>query len=228
MNDIEKYVNGIITKSNLSKSEKEEFKAQFMDHINSLIDEYISNGKPETEAINLAIENFGSEDQLSQIIHSKFNVNNIIKRVTFVVFFLYLFVLCGHYIKLDSSDSMMPRLDLPESLIPFSYIFSLTKDIYKHGLNINNMDKFITYFVSFIPVGMLLPILTNKLNSFRKTAPIYISLTFGIITIRFIFNIGAVFIDQFILHLTGCIVGYVITKLIISNKLGRKLLFDKY
>lgn len=228
MNSIEKYVNDIINKSNLAKSEKDEFKAQFIDHINSLKDEYISTGKSEAEAIDLAIIAFGNQEQLSQIIDHKFNTKSIIKKLTLIVFFLYSFALCGHYIKFESSSFILPRLDLPKSLIPFTIIFSLTKDVYKYGFNINNVDKIMTYLVLFIPVGMLLPLLTNKSNSFRKIAPTYIFLILGILAIRFIFNIGVIYIDHLILHFTGCILGYMLNKLIVSNRFGQKLLFDKY
>lgn len=221
MSRIEKYVNNVLNQTNLQKKEKHELKIQFNDHINSLKEEHMKNGLEENEAVSLAIKEFNGESQLSYSLTPKDELKGIVKKIILILFYLYMFVLLGHYLKL-AGDSGTIRFVI-SCLIPFKYISSLIKNVSRYGYNINNLDYIITYFVAFIPVGFFIPLVSNNLNTFKRNFLIYLTLVIGIIFVRIIFNLGLVFIDHGIMHLAGCIIGYNIYRITIRCKIKEVL-----
>lgn len=224
MDRIKKHVNHILKQSNLSDKEKNELALQFNDHINSLKEYYINKGIAEDEAVSLAIRDFGDENNLAAELSSKTSLKSGSKTILSIIFYVYMFILLGHYLKLViDCNSISFKID---SLIPSVYITALIKDVYRHGFNINNLDYIITYGVAFIPVGLFIPFINNQLNSFRSNLKVYLMLAFGILVVRFIFNLGVIFFDHGIMHMIGCLIGYCLYKALTVQPKIRRILFD--
>lgn len=226
MNSIEKYVKGILEESQLPKFQREDLKLQFIDHIFLLKEEYMSKGYSEIESTDLAIKDFGTKEKLVAAVEKKPNFNKTVKGILLLLLFSCLFILFAHYIKLDSYQPGTKRFLTINSLIPFMLIKSIIRNISNYGLDRNNVDRIITYLVLFIPIGMLIPIATGKINSYKSNFKTYLILIFAILLIRFLFNIGTVYIDHAILHLTGCSIGFGIFKLLIKSKYFNKYLLN--
>lgn len=224
MDRVKKHVNHILKQSNLSDKEKNELALQFNDHINSLKGYYINKGVAEDEAVSLAIRDFGDENNLAAELSSKTSLKSGSKTILSIIFYVYMFILLGHYLKLVIDyNSIRFKID---SLIPSVYITALIKDVYRHGFNINNLDYIITYGLAFIPVGLFIPFINNQLNSFRNNLKVYLMLAFGILVVRFIFNLGVVFFDHGIMHMIGCLIGYYFYKVLTVQSKIRQILFD--
>jgi hypothetical protein len=224
MDKIKNHVRHILNQSNFSDEEKKDLAFQFKDHINSSKEDYINKGVAKNKAISLAIRDFGDENSLAIELNSKTSLKSGAKRIILMIFFVYMFILLGHYLKLAFDFSSI-RFKL-YNLIPLVYITHLIKDVFRYGFNINNLDYIITYGLAFIPVGVLIPFINNQLNSFRNNLKVYIILASGILIIRFIFAPGVVFIDHGIMHLTGCVAGYFIYKSVIVQPKMKRILFD--
>lgn len=56
---IEKYIKSIVQKTNLPQSDRDELYFEIYDHLTSLKQEFLDQGKSEEEATTLAIQNFG-------------------------------------------------------------------------------------------------------------------------------------------------------------------------
>jgi glycopeptide antibiotics resistance protein len=227
MTSIEKYVDNIVGELFLPRKEKRELKLQFIDHINSIKDDYIATGVSEYESIKLAINEFGNQEELKELVNNKFSIIPVSKNIINTIFFMFLFLLFGHYLKLDISEYATERIVSIKNFIPFLYITQIINSIIRSGFTVMNTDRIITYLVAFIPVGMLIPLVTNKYSSFKSNFKTYSLFSLGILIIRFIFNIGFVTIDHFILHLSGCIIGYIIYNAFIFKQSLLKIIFRK-
>ncbi|MBU3174577.1 VanZ family protein [Clostridium estertheticum] len=107
------------------------------------------------------------------------------------------------------------------SIIPFRTIISIIKAILANGLNIN------TYMIPsgclwFIPMGVFIPLINCKANSFKYAIKIFIIIVLLIQVVNFV--VGRVGnIDFAIIHLLGCLIGYGIFKILIKFKILKKV-----
>jgi glycopeptide antibiotics resistance protein len=138
-------------------------------------------------------------------IYSK--TNNLMK----VVFVIYLLVL----IKLTifrpyhfTSASI--------NLVPFKTILMYLKGLLPLNIAVRNLAGNI---LVFLPMGMLLPAITNKLRSYKKIAICSVLLSLSIELTQLLLKVGSFDIDDLILNTLGGILGY--TLVMIAVKLSR-------
>ncbi|MPQ33982.1 VanZ family protein [Clostridium estertheticum] len=221
MDKIDKYMKKVINGLDLDKKEIDELKTQFKDHIFSLKDEYLEKGYSDDKAIDLALEDFGNEHNISEMFdNNKTMFFSTYKKVIIVSFGIYLFLLCVYLIRVSTLGPARLRLNII-SIIPFRTIISIIKAILAYGLNIN------TYMIPsgclwFIPMGVFIPLINCKANSFKYATKTFIIIVLLIQVVNFV--VGRVGnIDFAIIHLLGCLSGYGIFKILIKFKILKKV-----
>jgi glycopeptide antibiotics resistance protein len=94
------------------------------------------------------------------------------------------------------------------SLIPFKTINSSIETFLRVGLTPSTINFIANIFV-FIPLGFMIPLLLRR-SSFVRTITICFLVIIGIEIFQFIICLGSADIDDVILNMTGCFVGYII------------------
>ncbi|MBU3174578.1 hypothetical protein [Clostridium estertheticum] len=69
MDKVDKYIKKVINELDLDKKEIDELKTQFKDHIFSLKAEYLEKSYSDDKAIDLALEDFGNEHNISEMFY---------------------------------------------------------------------------------------------------------------------------------------------------------------
>lgn len=77
---IESYVDEVYHSVGGNKKEIEELKAEMKNHLIEAVHELKSEGKSEKEAINIAIERFGGEQELRTVVRQLFNAQKVFAR----------------------------------------------------------------------------------------------------------------------------------------------------
>ncbi|MCD2349011.1 VanZ family protein [Clostridium guangxiense] len=220
MINIGQYVDNLVNPLQISNKDKDEYKFQFIDHINSLKEEFIKNGVSEDKAVELAIKRFGDSENIKEFLESnKVYLKSRTKKIILVAAFVYLFFLFGHYIKISSIEPNSGKSIILNSLIPFKSLIGIINGISLYGFNINYIDLLITYTILFIPIGIFTPLIFNYYNSLKSNIKMYIVFVVIIQIIKLIF-IGKVFnFDFAIMNLVGCIIGYIIYTTVFKKRL---------
>ncbi|MCR8845288.1 VanZ family protein [Paenibacillus sp. SC116] len=95
------------------------------------------------------------------------------------------------------------------SLTPFESISSVLDSYNRLGINIVTVKVAILNIIGFLPMGFLLPLLKKNNTSFIKTMLKCLVFILIIEIIQFIACIGVADVDDVILNLSGCIIGYI-------------------
>jgi hypothetical protein len=132
---VEGYIDSLIKGLKLSESKKEEYKIEFIDHINSLVDEYLEKGYSQTDSIEFAIKDFGSVDltglekdddekteDTSKIAEVKVKRNMRIPIVLVVIFALTITICFSYWI---NSCSSTPE----QAIVKYIKLKSLTSSV---------------------------------------------------------------------------------------------------
>lgn len=92
---IEEYIKSIVQKTNLSQSDKSELYFEIYDHLISLKQEFLDQGKSEKEATALAIQNFGEASTLGTEIEKAMqsSTQKYVQWIGWGLFLPYSFVL---------------------------------------------------------------------------------------------------------------------------------------
>lgn len=222
MNSVEKYVDKIVNQLLYSKKEKEEFRLQFIDHINSLKEEYLEKGFSEGEAVKSAIKDFGNSDLIKEEINNTFSEKhtfiNSFARAIFIIYCFFLIVVLLNPARSGGGIQSARHggwFGLTVNLIPFKTIlYFLTignkcnTDIIIHNL----LGKIIL----FIPWGFLLPLSFKNIKNFKDVTILTVIVVFIIQITRLIFPIGVSDIDNIILYTLGSLLGFSLYKFIIK------------
>lgn len=227
---INEYINKTLGKSNISKKEKLELNEQFLEHLLSLKEEYISNGYKEKEAELLAIKEFGDTSTISGLFNKNKEIRQSIKITSIALLIIYspLFVLAFHNISRWDASAMRYSF---KNLIPFSLIYKelFTKDIsFSMVLTQPQTIPFLAHLllaVFFIPIGLLTPIILNKTRMFLYNLKIYILITMLLQVSKLVLHLGRPHIDYIIIQSLCCLIGFVITKLAISIPIIKKYFY---
>ncbi|MBR0599676.1 VanZ family protein [Sinanaerobacter chloroacetimidivorans] len=100
------------------------------------------------------------------------------------------------------------------NLIPFFTIKSYIMAYVNGTLNVNIiMGNLIGNLAGFIPLGIFLPLLSDKLKSFGKILGIAFIFVLGIETCQLLTNLGSFDIDDIILNVLGAVFGFLIFKI---------------
>lgn len=105
------------------------------------------------------------------------------------------------------------------NLRPFSSITSSIDSYMRFGIGLSTI-YLIGNIIAFIPMGFLIPLIMRK-PSFVKTIGISIVTIIGIEIIQFVTYLGSADIDDVILNMLGCVIGYMVN--VISLALHKQL-----
>jgi glycopeptide antibiotics resistance protein len=94
-------------------------------------------------------------------------------------------------------------------LVPFRTINSTMDSIRRFGFDHPASIALIANIILFVPMGFLLPFVLQK-QSFLKTMGISLGIIGVIEYIQFVTNLGAMDIDDVIINMTGCLIGYLV------------------
>lgn len=232
MNSIERYVNNIVSGLNYSKDEVEEFKLQFIDHINLLKEEYLSKGYSEEKSTKYAIKDFGNSDLIrNEINNNPTNRSEIFRSIiglTFAFYGIFLILVLlnpfksGEFVQTARNNGGW--FGLTVNIIPFKtivYYFTAGNSINSDIIVRNLLGKILL----FIPWGFLLPLIFQKAKKLKVTILITLITTLIIQLIRIIFPIGIADIDNVILYVLGSSLGFLLNKYVIRFLSGTKLLY---
>lgn len=126
MKQIDDYLNQLY--KGLYSSEAKESKKEMRMHILEVVNELISEGKNENEAIEMALNRFGEKEYLNGGLYSLFNSqkkfsNNLSK--TGIITFALASIIAAFLIILDMIT--FPKID---EIIPFTMLFNLTNTLF--------------------------------------------------------------------------------------------------
>lgn len=214
MNELNKYISKILNNIDADKKTKCALRKEFTDHLIILKNEYSAKGYNEKDSIELAIKDFGNDIDLSDTFNNDINKTMAFNKkiILIVCFIIYSVPFIGRFIYTSNWDASTTRFMI-KNLIPFSKIYSILRSIYFNTFNYSDylwIQDQIILILLFIPIGIFIPLLTNSVHSFYNNLKLYILITCSLQIIKFIFGIGVGNIDYALLHLLGCILGYLI------------------
>ena len=131
-----------------------------------------------------------------------------LKIISSVLFVLYL----SYLIYLTFFDHFYGRDVIHRSIniVPFKTIVKFLTSSYNWNVILINIAGNIA---AFVPMGFLLPIILNRLNSVLRVLIAVLSATLSIEILQYIFGVGATDIDDIILNVFGGTIGYLIVKI---------------
>jgi hypothetical protein len=168
MSEFREYVNKLLKKTRLNRSEKKDLEDELVEHLNNMRDEYIKKGMSEKDSINIAIKNFKNSDFLKEIdnftINKKLTGINIpyLFKINIILIFIYLILMIVNttLFKINQDSNLLYFLTICFiSFINYNYVsnsFELKKDI------ISNIS--ITCFTFFL-IEKALIIIFSKIYS---------------------------------------------------------------
>lgn len=229
MNKINKYISKILNNIDVDKKTKCELRKEFTDHLIELKSEYLNKGYSEKDSIELAIKDFGKDEDLSDTFNNDINKTATFNKkiIVILLFIVYLVPFIGRFIYTSSWDASAMRFSFT-NIIPFSKIYRILHSIYFNTVDYSNylwIQDQIILILLFIPIGIFIPLLANNINSFYNNLKLYILITCSLQIIKFILGIGVGNIDYALLHLLGCILGYLIFNgsIKITNTIKKRL-----
>lgn len=151
-------------------------------------------------------------------------MKRVIKVVLGISFILYLFALTVILF-------LRPReiwLDMPileyikysSNIVPFKTISTYINAIFDGSMNIDiPIKNLIGNFILFLPMGIYLPFLTKKINKMNVLSIFMIILLSIIEVVQLVTRRGSFDIDDFILNILGALIGFVIWKTKVVQKI---------
>lgn len=246
-NNLETYIKQIVNGLNCSEIEKSEIAEEIQDHLLLLKNDYIEQGFSDQDASQKALEIFGDEKKLKEGFQfSLFPHYKLFRIAIWTGFCLYSFVLLWHllfirlidriinfgdrniYFWYQESDSFfnLEVWKLNSNIIPFHNTFGYIMGSDRFNLDII-LHNTVGNILIFVPLGVLLPILSKKYSTFSKVFVSGFKITFTIEILQFFLQIGQFDIDDIILNTLGTIIGYSFIRLLIITPIFTKWKFAK-
>ncbi|OJD67179.1 VanZ family protein [Bacillus sp. NH11B] len=224
---IEEYIKSIVQKTNLSQSERDELYFEIYDHLTSLKQEFLDQGKSEEEATTLAIQSFGEASTLGTEIEKAMqsSTQKYAQWIGWGLFLPYSFVLLFKLllgrpaVYFDSLKYFFETGDwhfihgglinlVPlKSTIRYLNGFDLTHLLDPYNIDIVLMNTFGNVII-FIPFGFLLPLLFKQINNVKMASKIFIKFILLIESLQLLTFSGIFDIDDIILNMLGALIGY--------------------
>jgi len=209
LKEFKKYVNRILKSLDCNTTEKEELYYEFMDHLDSLKNEYLIKGYSEKEAIKYSIRDFGKENMVSTELNKSISrTQKVINKATNISWWLYIAILA----KLLLWPGRTPGLSQRRiSLEPFKQIMTyiVRYEHYNFDIWFNNLFGNV---IIFIPFGLLLPICLRKGNSLISNLYWTLMVSFFIEAAQYYFYVGIFDVDDIILNVIGGFIGFIVYK----------------
>lgn len=106
------------------------------------------------------------------------------------------------------------------NIIPFKTIVTYIKAIFDGSMNLNIPIRNLGgNFILFLPMGIYLPFLIKRLDSFKRFAISMIILLLSVELIQLITRRGSFDIDDLILNLFGALLGFIVWRTKLFQKL---------
>jgi glycopeptide antibiotics resistance protein len=142
------------------------------------------------------------------------------KTATWIIFTAYLLILVKLiffklplYIILTSFKSDYYNIWLSINLIPFKTIIPYLQGIPAVNIAIENL---LGNVLLFLPFGFLLPLLTQKINSYKRIFITAIIFSFSLEIAQLTLHVGSFDVDDIILNTTGAMLGYMVANKIFT------------
>ena len=140
---------------------------------------------------------------------------------------LYIFILTRINTHIRPYESMRELL-LRINLIPFKTVYEYIDKIINNRINIDTaITNLVGNMIVFLPMGVFLPCLFQKMRSFKKTVLTVFFIVLGIELLEIIFAMGAFDIDDFIFNIGGAMIGYALICIPLVKKIIRFIGFEK-
>ncbi|MDA2136945.1 VanZ family protein [Bacillus cereus group sp. Bc256] len=218
---IEKYIKSIVQKTNLSQSDKSELYFEIYDHLTSLKQEFLDQGKSEKEATALAIQNFGEASTLGTEIEKAMqsSMQKYVQWIGWGLFLPYSFVLLFKLLLGRSAfyfGNLKYFFETGDwhaihggliNLVPFKSTIRYLTEFDSYNLDIVLMNT-LGNVIIFIPFGFLLPLLFKQINNVKMASKIFIKFILLIESLQLLTFTGVFDIDDIILNMLGALIGY--------------------
>lgn len=218
---IEKYIKSIVQKTNLSQSDKDELYFEIHDHLTSLKQEFLDQGKSEEEATTLAIQNFGEASTLGTEIEKAMqsSTQKYVQWIGWGLFLPYSFVLLfklllgrsafyfgnlTYFFETGDWHSIHGGLI---NLVPFRSTIRYLTEFDSYNIDIILMNT-LGNVIIFIPFGFLIPLLFKQINNVKMVSKIFIKFILLIESLQLITFTGVFDIDDIMLNMLGALIGY--------------------
>lgn len=230
---IEKYIQSIVQKTNLAQSDRDELYFEIYDHLTSLKQEFLDQGKSEEEATTLAIQNFGEASTLGTEIEKAMqsSTQKYVQWIGWGLFLPYSFVLLfklllgrpafyfgnvKYFFETGDWHSIHGGLI---NLVPFKSTIRYLTEFDSYNLDIVLMNT-LGNVIIFIPFGFLLPLLFKQINNLKIASTIFIKFILLIESLQLLTFTGVFDIDDIILNMLGALIGY-------GSFVGMKYIWDR-
>lgn len=247
---VESYIRKIVSELNCDEHEKNEIAEEMTGHILILKQEYQEQGFSDTESTQRALQSFGDEKRIAEgFQHSLFPYYKIFRKINWILFGIYSLIVLSellffrvisrvinyksdfnHYFYVSPESNGFFDLvtwQRNSNLIPFgnTYEYIFGADKFNMDIIINNT---LGNILIFIPLGIFLPILFKKYQTFTQVLVGSMVISFTIEVLQFMLQIGQFDIDDVILNTVGGAVGYLIIRFLMRvAKLSRWTTFYK-
>lgn len=218
---IEKYIKSIVQKTNLSQSDKDELYFEIYDHLTSLKQEFLDQGKSQEEATTLAIQNFGESSTLGTEIEKAMqsSTQKYVQWIGWGLFLPYSFVLLfklllgrsafyfgnlTYFFETGDWHSIHGGLI---NLVPFRSTIRYLTEFDSYNIDIVLMNT-LGNVIIFIPFGFLLPLLFKQINNVKMASKIFIKFILLIESLQLLTFTGVFDIDDIMLNMLGALIGY--------------------
>ena len=218
---IEEYIKSIVQKTNLSQSDRDELYFEIYDHLTSLKQEFLDQGKSEEEATTLAIQNFGEASTLGTEIEKTMqsSTQKYVQWIGWGLFLPYSFVLLfklllgrpafyfgnlKYFFETGNWHSIHGGL---VNLVPFRSTIRYLTEFDSYNIDIVLMNT-LGNVIIFIPFGFLLPLLFKQINNVKMASKIFIKFILLIESLQLLTFTGVFDIDDIILNMLGALIGY--------------------
>ena len=218
---IEEYIKSIVQKTNLSQSDKDELYFEIYDHLTSLKQEFLDQGKSQEEATTLAIQNFGEASTLGTEIEKAMqsSTQKYVQWIGWGLFLPYSFVLLfklllgrsafyfgnlTYFFETGDWHSIHGGLI---NLVPFRSTIRYLTEFDSYNIDIVLMNT-LGNVIIFIPFGFLLPLLFKQINNVKMASKIFIKFILLIESLQLLTFTGVFDIDDIMLNMFGALIGY--------------------
>lgn len=211
MKKINKFVKKSVSKLDLSVKERKELEAEYIDHITAIYKEHLEDGFSEKESLEYAIKIFKSDSTENRSVGIR---KNYIQVAVISLFIIYLLVLFSVYFYVSRMEILKGYGIGIYNIIPFRIIYRMIQTMFNSDIgSIMRLQHRIILFLTLIPMGIFIPILTSKYKSFLSNFKIYFLIVVFLEVVKIPFH-SWVSIDYVLLNLLSCIIGYAIMKFI--------------
>ena len=152
-------------------------------------------------------------------------MKKVIEIVLSISFIFYLFALVM-ILFLDRRGHIMTDLSLLEyikrssNFVPFKTIITYFKAIFNESMNIDiPLKNLVGNFILFLPLGIYIPFFIKRINKVSIFLISMITLLLTIEVIQLVTTRGSFDIDDFILNMLRVLIGFIIWKMKVVQKL---------